>query len=148
MDLGQQLRHRQALAPLISFLLVTPSRIGLKAHKVSLASVWVFSIALRIFKYWLIIIEQTAHNFEVSTSVSALEISDLPPVSIPAAGPNFAVLFCLPGVPIRTDQNCSELLRIWSELLRTDQNCSESDQNWSEPLRITQNNSYFKNLYY
>ena len=41
----------------------------------------------RIFKYRLIVIEQTAHNFKVSTSVSALEISDLPPVSIPAAGP-------------------------------------------------------------
>ena len=36
--------------------------------------------------YWLIIIEQTAHNFGVSTSVSALELSDLPPVSVPAAG--------------------------------------------------------------
>ena len=33
--------------------------------------------------------------------------------------------------PRSSDQNCSELLRIWSE-----------------PLRITQNHSYFKNLYY
>ena len=46
------------------------------------------SFALRIFRYWLITIEQTAHNFGVSTSVSALEISDLPLVSVPAAGVN------------------------------------------------------------
>ena len=61
---------------------------GLRAHKLPLASVCVFSFALRIFKYWLIVIEQTARNLEVSTTVSALEISDLPPVSVPAAGVN------------------------------------------------------------
>ena len=89
MGLGQPLRHRQALAPLISchpFLLVT--RMGLQALKLPLPSVWVFSFAFRIFKCWLIVIEQTAHSLGVSTSVSALEISDLPPVSVPAAGPN------------------------------------------------------------
>lgn len=42
---------------------------------------------LCIFNYWLIF-EQTAHNFGVSTSVSSLEISDPPPVSVPAAGVN------------------------------------------------------------
>ena len=36
-----------------------------------------------------IVIEQTAHNLGLSTSVSALEISDLPPVSVPTAGVNF-----------------------------------------------------------
>jgi hypothetical protein len=36
------------------------------------------------FKYLLIVIEQTAHSLGVSTSVSALEISDLPPVRVPA----------------------------------------------------------------
>ena len=87
--MGQQLRHRQALAPLISFhsfLLAT--QIGLQAHKLPLASVCVFSFALRIFEYLLIVIEQTARNLGVSTSVSALEISDrdLPTVSVPAAG--------------------------------------------------------------
>ena len=44
-----------------------------------------FSFAHCIFKYLLIVIEQTAHDFGVSM-VSALEISDLPPVSVPAAG--------------------------------------------------------------
>ena len=43
---------------------------------------------LRIFMYWLIVIEQTAHNLGISTPVSASEISDLLPVSIPAAGAN------------------------------------------------------------
>ena len=57
MGLGQQLRHRQALVPLIPlipwypFLRFTPSRMGLQAHKSPLASVWVFSFALRILKY-------------------------------------------------------------------------------------------------
>ena len=39
-------------------------------------------------KHWLIasVIEQTAHNLRVSTSLSALEIIDLPPVSVPATG--------------------------------------------------------------
>ena len=48
----------------------------------------VFSFAFRIFEYLLIVIEQTARNLGVSTSVSALEISDrdLPTVSVPAAG--------------------------------------------------------------
>ena len=43
---------------------------------------------LRISMYWLIVIEQTAHNLGISTSVSASEISDFLPVSIPAAGAN------------------------------------------------------------
>ena len=89
MGLGRwrQLRHRQPLAPLVSyhpFLLLT--RMGLRAHKLALASMCVFSFDLRIFKYWLIVIEQTARNLGASTSVSALEINDLPPVSVPAAG--------------------------------------------------------------
>ena len=88
MGLGRwrQLRHRQPLAPLVSyhpFLLLT--RMGLRAHKLPLASMCVFSFDLHIFKYWLIFIEQTARNLGVSTSVSALEISDLPPVSVPTA---------------------------------------------------------------
>ena len=81
MGLGQQLRHRQA--PLISchpFLPVLVMR--LQARKLPLASAWVFSFAHRILKYWLIVIKQTAHNLGVSTSVPALEISDLPPVSV------------------------------------------------------------------
>ena len=65
---------------------VTPSRMGLQAHKLPLASVYVFSFALYIFRYWLIDIEQISHNFGASTSVSDLEISDLPPVSVPVAG--------------------------------------------------------------
>jgi hypothetical protein len=44
-----------------------------------------FSVSLQltrsIFKYLLVVTEQTAHNLGVSTSVSALEISDLPLVS-------------------------------------------------------------------
>ena len=59
---------------------------GLRAHKLPLASMCVFSFALRIFEYLLIVIEQTARNLGVSTSVSALEINDLPSVSVPAAG--------------------------------------------------------------
>ena len=62
------------------------TRMGLRAHKLPLASVCVFSIALRIFEYLFIVIEQTARNLGVSTSVSASEISDLPTVSVPAAG--------------------------------------------------------------
>ena len=46
------------------------------------------SFAHRIFKHCLIVIEQTAHNLGVSTSVSALETSDLLPVSVPTAGVN------------------------------------------------------------
>ena len=87
MGMGQQLRHRQALAPLISchsFLLV--ARMRVRAHKLPLASVCVFIIALRIFEYLFIVIEQTARNLGVPTLVSALEISDLPTVSVPAAG--------------------------------------------------------------
>ena len=61
---------------------------GLRAHKLPLASVCVFSFALRIFNYWLIVIEQTPRILGVDTSVSALEMSDLPPVSVPAAGVN------------------------------------------------------------
>ena len=45
-------------------------------------SVSVFSFVYRIFKYGHIFIEQTAHNIGVSTLVSALETSDLPPVSV------------------------------------------------------------------
>ena len=85
------LRHRQALAPVISchpFLLVSPSRMGLRAHNLLLASGWVLSPALRNFNYWLIVIEQTAQYREVSTSVSASEISDLSLASVPAAGFN------------------------------------------------------------
>ena len=88
MGLGLQLRHRQALALLISclpFLLV--SRMRFQAQKLPLATVWVFSYTLRIFRDWLVVIKQTAHNFGVSTSFSALEISDLPPVSVPAVAP-------------------------------------------------------------
>ena len=85
MDLGQQLRHRHSeIAPLIScrpFLLIA---MRLQALKLPL----VFSFARRIFKYLLIVIEQTAHSPGVSTSVSALEISDLPSVSVPTAGVN------------------------------------------------------------
>ena len=84
MGVCQQLRHRQALAPLISchpFLLVT--RMGLRAHELPLASMCVFSFALRTSKCLLIVIEQTARNLGVSTSVSALEINDLPAVSVP-----------------------------------------------------------------
>ena len=58
------------------------------AHKLPLVSVCVFSFALGIFKYWLIVIKQTARDLGVSTSVSALEITDLPAVSVPAAGVN------------------------------------------------------------
>jgi hypothetical protein len=36
------------------------------------------------------IIEQTAHCLGISTSVSALEISDFSPVSVPAVGVNLA----------------------------------------------------------
>ena len=64
---------------------------GLQAHKMRVASVWVFSFTFRIFNYWLsIVIKQTAHNLGVSTSVSTLEpeISDLRPVSVPATGAN------------------------------------------------------------
>ena len=89
--LHQQLRHQQALTPCHPFLLMLlMTRMGLQAHKMRVASVWVFSFAFCIFYCWLrIVIEQTAHNLGVSTSVSALEISrDLPPVSVPAAGPN------------------------------------------------------------
>ena len=91
MDLGQQLRHRPPIS-CHPFLLQVVMR--LQAHKISLASVWVFSLVHRIFKYWLIVIEQTAHNFRVGVSTSGsfsdLEISasDLPPVSVPAAGVN------------------------------------------------------------
>ena len=86
--LRQQLRHQKALTPCHPFLLVT--RMRPQAHKMRVASVWVFSFTFCIFNYCLsIVIEQTAHNLGVSTSVSALEIScDLPPVSVPAAGPN------------------------------------------------------------
>ena len=52
------------------------------------ASVSVIQFRLRIYKYWLIVIKQTARNLGVSTSISALEISDLPSVSVPAAGVN------------------------------------------------------------
>ena len=93
MGLGQQLRHRQALAPLISchpFLLVT--RMGLRALKLPLATMWVFSFTHFIFKYLVIVIEQSAHDFGVSSSVSALEISDLPSVSVPAAGVKLHIL--------------------------------------------------------
>ena len=87
MGLFQPLRHRQALAPPISchpFL----TRMGPQAHELPLASVWVFSFAFHVFKYRVIVIEQTAHSLGVSTSVSALEISDLSPVSVPTAGAN------------------------------------------------------------
>ena len=36
-------------------------------------------LTYRILKPWFIVIEQTAHNLGLSTSFSALEISDLPP---------------------------------------------------------------------
>ena len=42
--------------------------------------------------YQFIVLEQTAHNLGVSTLVSTLEISDHPPVSVPAAGVNLACL--------------------------------------------------------
>ena len=44
------------------------------------------------------------------------------------------VLFCLPGVPIRTAQNRSESDQNHSERLRTDQNLIRTTQNYSEPL--------------
>ena len=60
-----------------------------QAHKLTLASaLWVFSFAYRMFKYWFFVIEQTAHNIGVSTSVSAPEIADPALVSVPAAGDN------------------------------------------------------------
>ena len=46
---------------------------------------WLFNFTLRIFMYWLIVIKQTARDLGVSTSVSALEITDLPAVSVPSA---------------------------------------------------------------
>ena len=52
------------------------------------------SVSVRLhpshLKHWLIasVIEQTAHNFSVSTSLSTLKIIDLPHVSVSAAGVN------------------------------------------------------------
>jgi hypothetical protein len=40
------------------------------------------------FSIDLFVIGQTAHNLEVSTTLSALQISDLSTVSVPAAGVN------------------------------------------------------------
>ena len=39
----------------------------------------------------LTVIEQTAHDLAVSTTVSALEINDIPPVSFPATGVNLVI---------------------------------------------------------
>ena len=50
-----------------------------------------FSDAHRTFRHWLIVIQQTAHKLGVSIAVSDLEISDLSPVSVPAAGVNLAI---------------------------------------------------------
>jgi hypothetical protein len=61
---------------------------------VTVASVWVF-IA---FKYWLIVIEQTAHNLRLSTSLSALNISGLPPVTAPAAASASDAAFSTQGL--------------------------------------------------
>jgi hypothetical protein len=41
----------------------------------------------------LLFIEQTAHDLGISTSVSTLEINNLPPVSVPAAGVNLLYYF-------------------------------------------------------
>ena len=49
------------------------------------------SVQLRTSHLWsidLIVIKQTTHDLAVSTSVSALEINDIPPVSFPATGVN------------------------------------------------------------
>ena len=76
---------------------IFPLVMWLQAHKL-LASLWVFSFAHRMFKYWLIVIEQTAHNLGVPTLVSALEISDLPPVSLPASGVNCVITYSPPSI--------------------------------------------------
>ena len=88
----QQVRHRQALAPLISchpFLLVSQvvTRMALRTHKSLLASV--FNFALRPSPFASLNLTYCyldRPNLGVSTSVSALEISDLPAVSVPAVG--------------------------------------------------------------
>ena len=74
--------------------------------------------------YWFIVIEQTAHNLGVSTSVSALEISDLPPVSVPAAGVNLLKYFLNNHLitTIRLSTTTSEYLlrfQLWRSMIST-----------------------------
>ena len=71
--------------PMLSIPVCDPDAIQAAAAQVTAGDSVSVQLRPSLFRYSLIVIKQTAHNFGVSTSV---EISDLRPVSVPVAGVN------------------------------------------------------------
>ena len=67
---------------------------------------------LHLWSIDLIFIEQTAHDLAVSSSVSALEISDIPPVSFPAAGVNLVYILYIHS--ITTIETAHDNIRVFT----------------------------------